>query len=468
MARPTTTETLVYYWGEGGQYGPFAAQEEGEWAGWPNFGQVMRYFRKKIKPKLSAKAFGVLYGETINADGSAIGERWILDMELENKVPVDINKRKTIARLLQIPPMLFGLATLEDLKLEPHPQVQTVMTGQTKLVKVAADTTRYQHNIRTIWQLHKTGNAQGSISQLYSDIKDIESLEQQAQGDLRFQFQETLIGNHLVATHVIRDQRKFSQAYYHANEAVRVAKAMQDSDLIATALFTRGWTSLEWGLFGTMKHNIFQISTKKVHLAIGDFQNALDEKEIHPQLKGLLSLFLGRAEAVLAINKGQKPSAPSLLALDDAADAINCQSISDPYTQLLITGTRTGLHTAGYHDMKAIAFNSAGLAGQALKELTTLEKIVEKAYGRDETRQHAWLDILRANVYIGLEEFGVATTYAKQALLACQDICSITNTAIITDIYGKLLNSRYKSSRDVQELGDILRESPTIFIESEE
>ena len=51
-------------------------------------GQVLRYFRKRAK--LSAKAFGELYGKTVNADGSAIGERWILNMELDKKVRVDI------------------------------------------------------------------------------------------------------------------------------------------------------------------------------------------------------------------------------------------------------------------------------------------------------------------------------------------------------------------------------------------
>jgi len=44
---------LVIYWGVGGQYGPFDEQKEGEWTGWPDFGQVLRYFRKKAK--LTAK-----------------------------------------------------------------------------------------------------------------------------------------------------------------------------------------------------------------------------------------------------------------------------------------------------------------------------------------------------------------------------------------------------------------------------
>jgi hypothetical protein len=62
--------------------------------------------------------------------------------------------------------------------------------------------------------------------------------------------QEILLGYQILATHIIRDQRRFKRAYYHANETVRIAKSMDDRDLMATALDTRGWTRLEWGMSG--------------------------------------------------------------------------------------------------------------------------------------------------------------------------------------------------------------------------
>lgn len=74
MAREMTIcpDTLTYFWGEKGLYGPFNIQQNGEWAGWPNFGEVMRYFRKKAK--LSSRVFGEQYGREVNIDGSAIAE----------------------------------------------------------------------------------------------------------------------------------------------------------------------------------------------------------------------------------------------------------------------------------------------------------------------------------------------------------------------------------------------------------
>ncbi len=467
-AKPLVSPTPVSYWGEGGTYGPFEVQTEGELAGWPHAGQVMRYFRKKAR--LSAKAFGILYGREVSEGGSAVSERWILEMELENKIPVDITKRKTIARLLKIPPILFGLATLEDVRLEPRPRTLSTVTAHTHLQHVVVDTTKYQNNVRTIWQLHDTGNAQSKLPQLAVDIHDLESFEQQTQGDLRYHIQETLLGDQMLTAHIVRDQRRFNLSYYHANEAVRIAKSMNDSDLIATAFFMRGWTYLEWGLFGTMKQGVFQVQHDKVGAAVHDFKEAMhvfptrDGKEqMHPQLLGVLSVYLSRAQAALAVSKGERIPAQLLITLDDVADTVGRQNIDDLYMRALITGTRKSWHQAGFLNTRATVLNTAGLPGQALKELNSLESLIEKTYKRDETRQFAWLDILRANIYMGLEEYVPATLHAKQALLACQDINSVTNIAIITDIYGRLLRSPHKASSDVKEMGDLLRESSVVL-----
>ncbi len=472
MKTVDSVNTTSLYWGEGGEYGPFNVQKEGEWGGWPDFGQVMRYFRKKAK--LSANTFSELYGKEVEEDGSGVSERWILRMELENKVPLDISKRKTIARLLNIPPMLFGLAVLDDVILVPQSQEKRAV-GQTRLQRVSVDTTKYNNNVRTIWQMHDTGNAQGKLGQLEADIRDLEGFERQTKGDLRYHIQEILLGDQILTTHIIRDKRQFNLSYMHANEAVRVAKSMSDSDFIATALFMRGWTRLEWGLFGTMKEGAFQAQQDKISAAIRDFEEALqvfpgqDGKEsMHPQLLGTLTVYLSRAQAALASSRGERIPTSVLIALDNVADTVGRQNIEDLYIRALLTGTRKSWHQAGYLNTRATVFNTAVLPGQALKELNALESLIEKTYRKDETRQFVWLDILRANIYIGLGELGAATDHAKRALLASQDINSVTNTAIITDIYGRLLKSSHKASSDVQELGEILKKSPITLTEPEE
>src|SRR5579859_1052528 len=101
----TTASTAKdIYWGTGGEHGPFPIQTTGEWAGWPDFGKVMRHFRKKAK--MSIEEFAEIYGRKTKTDHTPISRRQVERMEYENEVPVDMNKRKFIANLLNIPPML--------------------------------------------------------------------------------------------------------------------------------------------------------------------------------------------------------------------------------------------------------------------------------------------------------------------------------------------------------------------------
>lgn len=458
-----TGTTGVIYWGIGGQYGPFDEQKAGEWAGWPDFGQVLRYFRKKAR--LTAKEFGAMYGKAVNPDESPITERQILRMELENQVPVDMHRRKLIARLLHVPPMLLGLAVLEDIRIQPRESGAAIATGQTTLQKVVADTTKYQNNIRTLWTLHDTSQVQSSFDQVNVDIRDLDSLESQTRGDLLYHIQELLFSYHLLAAHIVRDQRKFGLSHHHANEAVRVAKAMRDTDLIATALYTRGCTYLEWGMFGLLKDGVFQVQQEKIESAIADLErvknaNGASEKHLHPQLSGRIDVHLGRAYAILNISKGEQVPGFALTLLDQAEDMLEVQNIDDPYTRVLVTGHRVGFGKAGYHEARASAFNAANMPGQALRELK-MRAAQQPGVGKDLTRRHAWSDIIAANSFIRLENYEEAVKYTKSALAASQDINSITNLTNIRDIYERLSRSPYKADADIQELGDMLRDRGT-------
>lgn len=458
----------MIYWDEGGKYGPFAVQSTGEWIGWPDFGQVMRHFRKKAK--LSAGNLGVLYGAETNDDHSPVSARWIHLMEHDsNKIPTDISKRKTIVHLLHIPPMLFGLATISDLivDLNPYPQAPFASArGATRLQRSTIDLTPYQNNNQTLWHIHATSNAFGAFGTLQTDIHALEKNERETQGDLQYRIQEMLLSDQILATHIVRDQRQFHQAYYHANEAVRVAKAMEDNDLLAAALFTRGWTRAEWGYYGTIEQGVFQVQLEKVEAAIRDFKRAKSlfpsadgQKSMHPQLLGILMVELQRARIAFAL-KQEEPVPISVFAeLEDANETVDQQLIANVTQRVLLKGDRSEWNQATYLNTRATIFCSAGLPGPAMRELTHLENLTEKTYSRDETRRFVWLDLLRTNIYMELDELGPATKTLKRTLLTCQDINSSTNIAIVTDIYSRLLKTSHKASKDVQEIGDLLRMS---------
>ncbi len=447
------------YWEEG-PFGPFEVQEDG----WPNAGQVMRYFRERSD--MTAKAFGQLYGKEIREDEKPVSERWILEMELENKVPTDITRRRVIARLLNIPPLLLGLASLEDIVIQPH-QVHSMLptiVNEGTLKRVYLDISKYEKNIRMALALHQTSNAQNLLHDISSGIKELEQFESQTRGNLLYRIRELLISHDLLAAKIERDRRQYAFAYAYASHAVRLAKRMKDNDLIATTKYTRGCIKLQWGQFDVMKKGSFQIERRKVEDAIRDFQAILNGEsspgaDIHPQLKGFTLLQLSRAQSLLTSTYGHNPNhVDTLILADRAAYMVERDDIDELYIRMLVTGTLSGLHLGGYHLIRADIFNTVGLANKAFIELSQFNKLIERTYGQDETRNQAWSEIVLAKTLIGLKEYSEAASRAKAALVKCHTIHSIQNIVIIADIYSRLASDASRSSRDLKELRDMLQE----------
>src|SRR5260370_38534945 len=95
--------TAMIFWGEKGEYGPFSVQKDG----WPNAGEVIRHYRKKLQ--MSAEELARRYGEAI---GAQITARWILKMEQQNKIPTDRTRPRVLMKILNIPPIRLGLSSL--------------------------------------------------------------------------------------------------------------------------------------------------------------------------------------------------------------------------------------------------------------------------------------------------------------------------------------------------------------------
>jgi tetratricopeptide (TPR) repeat protein len=282
-----------------------------------------------------------------------------------------------------------------------------------------------------------------------------------------------LLSNYLLAAKVVRDQRKFRLGHQYANQAVRVAKATKDTDLIATALYTRGCTYLAWGRNGTLENGVFQVQLDKINKAIRDFEDAKKaaentEKSIHPQLLGFIDMHLSRAYAIRNLSTGEKVPTLAFTLLDDAEEKIDRESIDDPYERELVIGSQIGFIRGIYHNNKAVDLTIAGMPGAALKEIKTLEGLRQGAIGKDLTREQAWLDIVAAEAYMGLEEYKKAVERAKIALVVSNDINSVTNLARVVDIHGRLLQSPYKDKASVKELGDMIHETITHNLEQEE
>jgi DNA-binding SARP family transcriptional activator len=329
--------------------------------------------------------------------------------------------------------------------------------------KLSLDTLVYKRNIRLALHLHRTSHAQGLLQDVCADIQDLEQLERQARGHDLYEVKELLIGNHLLATKIVKDQRQFARASRYADNAVQVAKSLEDGDFIATTKYTRGCVKLEWAQFGTVKDGTLQLDQKKVQDAMRDFQDVLalvrvQRAPLHPQLHGFTYLQLGRAYSLLYDTWNGSAETNPLTFVDQAESMVDRAVIEDAYTRLIMTGTVSGLHWGAYHLNKTEIFLAMGMQDQALAELKCLRQLTGRTYTQDETRNQAWSNMVTAEVLIGLEAYPEATSTLRSALLMCRSINSLQNAATIKDIHSRLVISPYGTSTDVQEIGAMLKE----------
>ena len=324
--------------------------------------------------------------------------------------------------------------------------------------------TQYETNIRNLLTLHYISEAQSRLEEITADIAELESFERQTRGDLLYHVREILFSYQVLAAKVVRDQRNFSLSHYHASQSVRVAQATGDIDLIAAGLYIQGSNYLAWGMFGTLQRRVFKIQPDKINKAITNFEQAKKlventQKRLHPQLEAQIDGYLSRAYAIRSVERGEEMPAKVITLLNGMEEKIGQEHIKDPYQRVLVTGSRIGFVRENYHNMRAAAFNAAGMTGAALKELRIIEGLQEGTIRKDLTRSQIWLDIVAADTFMRLERFEDATKRAKKALLGCQDINSVTNLTSIVDIHGRLLRSPYQDEPDVEELGNMLTET---------
>ena len=434
--------TEMIFWGEKGEYGPFAMQEDG----WPRAGEVIRYYRRK--QRMSAKELAQRYGE---ATGERITARWILKMEQQNKVPLAITRRRALMKILAIPPLLLGLASLETVLYHSayeHEQQQCPV-----LLKNAPplDIAKYDQFARAHWLLSYAGEE--DLQEIRSNITALEAFEKQRDGASQ-QYVRTLLNAHYqLASDIARHQGAFAPAWSYANKAVTITNHIGLNDFVAAALYRRGYTMLEWGIFGdgTARGMMSQEpQRKKIEAAIGDFEEAL--LSARPQLKGAIWLELSRAQGIL------KQTTIALRLVGQAESMIGTlHETIDPLEQILLDGALSGLNEGMYLLGKAASFTVVGRTTTAVEILDELEELQNgQGIARNQTRRLAYSDLLRAEASLGTKEYVTAATRALNALQIYQDIGTLDRIAWINTIYERLAQ-KYRHHPEIKALGGMLK-----------
>lgn len=437
------------FWGEHGEFGPFTRQEDG----WPHAGEVIRKYRRSMN--MSAEVLANRYREELakhfgSGTGAKITARWILKMEQKNQIPTDIVRRRILANILDIPPFLLGLATLEAMM--PQQAVQ----GQipTVLSSTSLDLDYHNKETRMLWQLHYAQTAQDALTGLLKDIKELAPLQQTAKGSFKRNLSEILNSYYRLAATILRDRGDFERAYFFANKSISMSKAMGTDfyslQITSASQYTRGVVNFAWGVFGdSVRQGRIHFQKEKIQAALCDFEQAL--KYASPQMRGIIYSEMARAKALIATSPMDVTIALRLL--EQAEQFLDVDTSDDFYVQILLNGDLKGLDEKRLILGRAKTFLAMGRPGKAMDEFSDLEMLQE---GSQHTRRRGWTQVFYAQAAFDLGNFSVAAERTLNAFSNCQEAHSITHLARINELYGQLLNSSYRAHTDVRRLGRLL------------
>jgi tetratricopeptide (TPR) repeat protein len=413
------------YWGPHNEYGPFSTQADG----WPNRGEVIRHYRK-LRP-MSAEELGIAYGKLVNS--SPIDERWIQKMEKENTVPKDERRRRILANILGIPPILLGFGVLSDLqpKEEGSPSASTTPINALSGLVGADPAGRYDKMLNLLWKLDYTSTAQTSLTDIEGMIQELNHVSSFVSGNEQIKLLELLCGFYPLASTIYADLRLYDKAAEHADAGVTLANKMGNSKLIAVNLYQRGFVNLQRG------STLDQLNTQYLNAAIDDFTSALP-------------LSIPRVEAAILMDRSQayaykKQGRAAYSDIDAAWNIVDRGKLVD------------GTFIDSFANLSKARYDLGRAATLvAMKKYDDAEDLLEKsALGipSDQTRRHAWIAILQAKVYYGQKNYVLATSTAMDALRISKGINSVNSVQEIQQLHTRLSSTSFADSRDFRSLG---------------
>jgi transcriptional regulator with XRE-family HTH domain len=396
-------------------YGPFDPDPEDE--NFPNAGQVVRHYR------LQRKWTPAQLGEALDKTA-----RWVQAMEHDNTVPESISRRRALANILSIPPILLGLASVDQI-ITPA-TAKAASTPVRNSIDVATTTSQYQQSLRLYWELYYSSSAYDMIEEIINSTRYLRALTNETTGYRQNQIIELLCQYHQLVGHVLREQKDYQAAFSHANRAVKIAKSTENTELIASALLRRGFISFD---------------QDQITNALTDLDAALPfANHARAPLKGFILQVAGHCHAHVKGSNADRIQALNLL--DKAGNIARQSRLEDDQSFVRF-------NLGWYQQERAEALIVLGRSSDALDELARAEKNL----GPNQPRRIAYINILQAEAYLADGEPVVAAGCAEDAFNVSQSVSSEFNISRIQELYEKLKNSKHGDSPQIARLGHLLQ-----------
>ncbi|HEU5381297.1 MAG TPA: hypothetical protein VFV38_38210 [Ktedonobacteraceae bacterium] len=348
-------------------------------------------------------------------------------METQNKFLDSIERRRALATLLKIPPVLLGLSSL-DLIVE-------VATGQAtpaqEEIKLTPDTLQnYQKSYTVYEKLFASGATFNVAASIERQTKQIAYTVQNMQIKGKTDFLRSLWDYEILCAKIYgSDLYDWTKTFEHIDNAKEIAALLDDRDLQAATLYTSG---------------------------------------LYHQRQGRLGLAKADIDGALMYAKGALPQTRGLIYSLEATQCLETQGLAGSaliYKLLDYAEQYAGVKS----ERKTLKFGIGTLYIHKADDLIDLKRpakaleyvdMAEKHINPTKKRLLVYLNILRARCYIELRkpEYEQAAKLLAESIEYSQAIRVQRHIDYIERLYTKLAASSYGKSPDVADLGFMLQE----------
>lgn len=259
--------------------------------GFPVPGQVIRYYRERMTYTDSDGKIR-RWTQPDLAKRLNVSEITVRLMETQNKYLTLIERRKAIAILLNIPPALLGLASLEDLqRILPNEQSKQLASVTPKNAVDPNDIQLYQDALHVFKNQYEQGEL--APQTIESWITRINSTVEQVHGTSKNDILTVLGKYHIIAaTTYYHDLQDWTQATNHLYTANNIAKITDNNELLAVSYYHAG------EMYGNQGNNL--LARKELDFALSFSKSASS------QVKGNILTYVAQAHALTGVDEADR------------------------------------------------------------------------------------------------------------------------------------------------------------------
>jgi transcriptional regulator with XRE-family HTH domain len=400
--------------------------------GFPELGSVIKYFRKKmVYTDIDGCERRWTQRDLANALG--LSEDMVGLMETKNEVEDSISRRRALADILKIPPVLLGIGTLADLEtfLKTHALAQH--QGSSSASKINDDDVRlYQDALILHWSMYYAGSVQ-SVGVIQHWANRIGSTIR-AHPHTPAQLEALLCSYYQLIADASGEHCAYKVAFQYLDDALEIASAQNNLQLQAAVYYRTAAMRLN--------QRKFALAKAPADMAVSLAQHA------DPSLQGAIYQTAGLTYALTAQDEPERTRALKLL--DQAGDIANDED------RLGEDVHHVRFNPGRYRLERADALITLGRPNAALKQLDEADALIPF----DQRRRRGYVHILRAEAHMQKKnpQLDFATDYLQNAFEDSAAIHSDYNIGYVARLCQALSQSNYGTSPVLGRLKRSLRE----------